>query len=98
MKKYQMYIAGKFTGAKSGKTKAIINPATGESYATVPDCQADDVDAAVRAARKAFDHGEWRKVTAQARGKLLLKLSQAIFDHADELTKLEVENNGKPKR
>lgn len=98
MKSYQMYIAGKFTGAKSGKTRAIINPATGESYATVPDSQQEDVDAAANAAREAFDHGEWRKVTAQARGKLLFKLSQAIFDHADELVKLEVENNGKPKR
>jgi betaine-aldehyde dehydrogenase len=98
MHTYQMYIGGKFTDAKSGKTKTVINPATGESYATVPDSQEEDVDAAAKAARRAFDSGEWKKVTAQQRGKMLFKLSQLIFENADRFVQLEVENNGKPKR
>ncbi|HYV93104.1 MAG TPA: aldehyde dehydrogenase family protein [Chitinophagales bacterium] len=98
MRAYQMYIGGKFTDAKSGKTKTVINPATGESFATVPDSQEEDVNAAAKAARSAFDSGQWRKVTAQQRGKLLFKLSQLIFENADRIVHLEVENNGKPKR
>ena len=95
---YPMYIGGKFTNAKSGKTRNIINPATGVEYAIVPESQPEDIDQAVKAARAAFDNGEWRKVNAQQRGKLLLRLSQAIFDNSRDIVELEVENNGKPQR
>jgi acyl-CoA reductase-like NAD-dependent aldehyde dehydrogenase len=64
-----MFINGAFVDAESGKTRDIINPATGEVIAQVPEASAKDVDKAVRAARAAFDTGEWRKMTAQDRQK-----------------------------
>ncbi len=95
---YKMYINGEFVNAMSGKTRSIINPATEEVIGTVPESQPEDVALAVTAARTAFDSGTWRNTSAQERGKLLLKLSALIKQHATELAELEVNNNGKPKR
>ncbi len=97
-KPYKMFINGEFIDAESGKTRDIINPATGEIIAQVPEASAKDVDKAVRAARAAFDTGEWRKMTAQDRQKLLLKTAQLLRDRFDEFVELEVKDNGKPRR
>ncbi|MCL1456956.1 aldehyde dehydrogenase family protein, partial [Klebsiella pneumoniae] len=81
-----------------GNIRKIINPATEEIIAIVPESSAEDVALAVSAARAAFDDGAWRKTSAQERGKLLLKLAALIKQNATELVELEVCNNGKPKR
>jgi aldehyde dehydrogenase (NAD+) len=73
-----------------------INPATGEEICQVSEADSADVNAAVAAARKAFDEGKWRKISAAERGKLLNRLADLIEKHADELAELESLDNGKP--
>jgi betaine-aldehyde dehydrogenase len=97
-KPFKMFINGEFIDAESGKTRDIVNPATGKVIAQVPEASAKDVDKAVRAARAAFDTGEWRKMTAQDRQKLLLKTAQLLRDRFEEFVDLEVKDNGKPRR
>jgi len=96
MNEYQLYIDGSFRDARSGRWIDVINPATQEVIARVPDGDATDVDHAVRAARRAFESGPWRDVTAQERGRILLRLAQIVRDHAAEWAELETINNGKP--
>jgi len=96
MNEYQLYIDGSFRDAQSGRWIDVINPATQEVIARVPDGDATDVDHAVRAARRAFESGPWRDVTAQERGRILLRLAQIVRDHAAEWAELETINNGKP--
>ncbi|HEX3703727.1 MAG TPA: aldehyde dehydrogenase family protein [Vicinamibacterales bacterium] len=74
----------------------VVNPATSEVIAQVPDAGAADVDRAVAAARMAFDGGAWPATTAQDRGRMLFRLAQAVRDRADELAELETRNTGKP--
>ena len=81
----------------SAKTFATINPATGEELTQVAVASAQDVDAAVQAARKAFDdlQGPWRKMSASERGRILWKLAELIEKNIDELAELETLDNGK---
>jgi betaine-aldehyde dehydrogenase len=95
---YKMFINGQFVDAESGNTRDILNPATGEVIATVPEGDKADADKAIKAARNAFDNGEWRKSTALDRQKLLLKVSQLMRERFEELVELEVLDNGKPRR
>ncbi|HXH90014.1 MAG TPA: aldehyde dehydrogenase family protein, partial [Thermoanaerobaculia bacterium] len=74
----------------------LIEPATGEPFATIPRATADDADAAIRRAAAAFP--KWRAVNSRSRGRILMRLSQLIRDNADELAKLESRNVGKPIR
>jgi aldehyde dehydrogenase (NAD+) len=92
----KMLIGGKWHESHSGKTFATINPATEEEIAQVAEGDATDVDLAVKAARKAFDSGPWRKTDARDRGRLLNKLADLIETHFDELAELETLDNGKP--
>lgn len=94
----EMFINGRFTPALSGKTFETLNPATGEVLAVVSDAQADDVDDAVKAARKAFDEGPWSKMSGAARGRLLYQLADAMEAHKKELAQLDTLDNGKPIR
>ena len=96
MKTYQLYINGEYVTATSTATIDVIDPATTEVIATTPDASAADVDAAVRAARTAFDSGPWKDTTAQDRGRVLFKLAQIVRDRAGELAELETRNSGKP--
>jgi len=96
MKTYQLYINGEYVDATSNKTIDVIDPATTEVIATVPDANAQDVDRAVQAARAAFDEGPWKDTTAQDRGRVLFRLAQMVRDRADELAALETRNSGKP--
>ena len=91
-----MLIDGKWRDSKSGKTFATINPATEEVIAEVAEGDAADIDLAVKAARKAFDSGPWRKMDARDRGRLMYKLADLIESHIDELAELETLDNGKP--
>lgn len=96
MKRYSLYIDGQFVSPSSSATIDVLNPATQDVIATVPDAGSKDVDRAVSAARRAFDEGPWKDSTAQERGRILLKLAQIVRDRATELAELETLNSGKP--
>ena len=91
-----MYVDGKFIPAKSDKWFPVYDPATEEVIAEVPDAAAEDVDAAVRAARQAFDNGPWAKSTAQERGRVLFRLAERVRAESAALAELETRNSGKP--
>lgn len=95
MIKYDMYIDGKEVPSASGKTMESDDPYKGTSWAIVPDGNTDDVDAAVAAARRAFDTGPWGSMTATERARLLRKLGDIIARDAEELAKCECRDNGK---
>jgi phenylacetaldehyde dehydrogenase len=92
----KMLIGGNWTDAASGKTFATYNPATGEVLAQVAEGDHLDVDRAVAAARKAFENGPWRRLTASARGRLIWKLADLLEAHVEEFAQLESLDNGKP--
>ena len=96
LKRYQLYIDGRFVDSHSPRTIDVANPATQELIARVPDADATDVDVAVAAARRAFETQPWRDVTAQERGRILLRLAHVVREHAADLAELETINNGKP--
>jgi len=83
MKSFSNFIAGKSTPALSGETTDVINPATGEVYATAAHSSAADVDLAMQAASKAFE--DWRDSTPSERQRALLKIADALESRADEL-------------
>jgi aldehyde dehydrogenase (NAD+) len=98
VKDQQMLIGGRWIDAVSGKTFSTINPATGETICEVAEGDKADIDAAVKAARKAFESGPWPKMSAAERGRLLYKLADAVEANKDELAALETLDNGKPLR
>ncbi|MET3574945.1 aldehyde dehydrogenase family protein [Bhargavaea ullalensis] len=91
-----LYINGEYTEAKSGKTFDVLDPATEEVIAKVSEAQAEDVDAAVAAARKAFDEGEWTKMESAERSHLIYKFADLLEQNREELAQLEALDNGKP--
>src|SRR3974377_1207313 len=92
----KLLVDGKWRDSASGKMFETINPATEEVIAEVAEGDAADIDLAVKAARKAFDSGPWRKMDARDRGRLMNKLADQIEEHIDELAELETLDNGKP--
>jgi len=92
----RLYIDGKFVDAASGKTFETPNPATGETLARVAEGDAEDIDRAVRAARKAFESGPWSTMTAYERGRIVWRIGDLIDEHTEELAQLETLDNGKP--
>jgi betaine-aldehyde dehydrogenase len=88
------YINGAFTDAADGRTTEVIDPTTGEAYATAPLSAEADVDAAMAAAAAAFE--VWRDTTPSVRQRALLKIADAIEARADELVAVESKNTGKP--
>ncbi len=92
---YQMYIGGEWVDAEGGTTFESQNPYLGEPWAEVPDGSPDDVDRAVRAARNAFDRGDWPQKTGRERSKLLRRLSDLVAERAEELGEIETRDNGK---
>jgi betaine-aldehyde dehydrogenase len=92
----KLYIDGRFVEPHSPRRIDVINPATQEVIGHVPDGDASDMDAAVRAARRAFESEPWRSTTAQERGRVLFRLAQIVWEHAAEWAELETINNGKP--
>ncbi len=91
----RMLIDGEFVSAQSGKEFAVLDPATGEEFARVPEAGPEDIDAAVKAARRAFENPDWADMPPVERERLLWKLSDLIDAHADELAELEALDNGK---
>ena len=88
-------IGGEWVSARSGDTIDVVCPSDGTIVGAIADSDAADVDAAVRAARAAFE-GEWGALTATERGRLLMRLGQEIAGSAEELARIESLDNGKP--
>lgn len=92
------FIGGSWLPAESGKTFDTINPATEEVICQVAEGDVADVNKAVAAARKAFEQGDWAKMDARDRGRLMYKLADLMEDNLEELAALETLDNGKPIR
>src|ERR1700690_3283678 len=92
----QLFIDGQWCDAASGKTFETPNPATGETLARVAEGDVEDINRAVRAARRAFEEGPWGRMTPSERGRIIWRIGDLILEHADELAQLESLDNGKP--
>ncbi|WP_085522411.1 aldehyde dehydrogenase family protein [Tuberibacillus sp. Marseille-P3662] len=92
----KLYINGQWVESATGKSFDTLNPATGEVLATVSEAGEEDVDRAVKAARKAFDDGPWSKMSAASRSRLIYKLADLMEKHQEELAQLDTLDNGKP--
>jgi aldehyde dehydrogenase (NAD+) len=90
-----MLIGGEWVGARSGATLETVNPFTGQAWAEIPRAGPEDVDAAVRAARAAFDDGPWRGLTGTDRARLMRRLADLIAEHAERIAIVETTDNGK---
>jgi len=95
-RKWQLFIDGKFEEGAS--ERELINPADGKPLCKVAEAGAKQVEAAIKAARKAFDRGPWPRMTAFERAQFLFKLADKIDQNAEELAQLETLNGGKPLR
>ena len=84
----KVLIDGKWVPAKSGKTFEVYNPANGAVIGHAAACEKADVDAAVAAARKAFDTGPWTKMTASERSRIIWKIGDLILKYTEELAQL----------
>jgi len=94
----QLYIGGKWQAAASGETFAVVDPANAQVFAHAASGGAADVDAAVSAARRAFEGSAWSTMTPAQRARLLLKLADLIEANGDEIALLESLDNGMPFR
>ena len=92
----KMFIDGEWLNAASGKTFPTYNPATGEVMANVAEGDREDVERAVRAARRAFETGPWLDMSPSERGRLIWKLADLIEQRAEEFAQIESLDNGKP--
>jgi acyl-CoA reductase-like NAD-dependent aldehyde dehydrogenase len=91
----QAFIDGRWQPARSGQVFENLNPATGAVIGTVASCDTADVDAAVKAARRAFEDGAWSRAAPEHRKEVLLKLAGLVRQHAHELATLESIDSGK---
>ncbi|VVN88350.1 aldehyde dehydrogenase [Pseudomonas fluorescens] len=89
-------IGGQSVSSISGATFDAINPATNQLLARVAACGEEDVNLAVRSARRAFNAGPWRRMSPGERKKILIKLSELLMVHREELALLDSLNMGKP--
>jgi aldehyde dehydrogenase (NAD+) len=92
----KLFIGGEWVDAAGGGSYVTVNPASGEALTTVAEAGERDVDAAVGAARKAFEAGAWAEMSAAGRGKILWRIADLIDQHNEELGTLETLDNGKP--
>ena len=96
MSSYRPYIDGRFVDAHGERRIDVINPATQDVIAQIPNCDQRDVDVAVTAARRVFESSAWREMTAQERGRILFRLASIVREHSAAFAELETINNGKP--
>lgn len=92
----KLFIDGKWVAPAEGGTFPVIDPATEETIFHAPAGTASDIDHAVRAARRAFDHGPWPKLTGKERATCLRSIAEIILARKEELARIEVRDNGKP--
>ncbi len=92
---WKLFIGGEFVPGRATEALQVHNPATGELLGEAPAASAEDVDAAVAAAKEAYR--SWRWVKPEARGAMLYAIADRIRDHHDELVDLETWENGKPR-
>ncbi len=93
------FIGNRWAAAAGGESLDVIDPSTGQPFARIARGTAADIDAALRAARRAYGEageGPWGRRSAAERGRLLARLSQRVLEHADELARLESRSTGKP--
>ena len=95
VRELKSFVNGEYVASKSGETMDIINPATGQVYATAPKSNAADVDAAYKAADKAFE--EWSQTTPAERQLALFRIADALEARVEEMADVESENTGKPR-
>jgi len=95
VQQFGMAIGDEFVGADADKWMDIVNPATGETWASVPAAEEVDVDRAVKAAARAFRNPAWREITPMARAELLHRLGERVQQEAGRLAELETRANGK---
>ena len=91
----RLYIDGQWVDAKGGATFRTINPATEEPLTEVAEGGAEDVDLAVKAARRAFDSGPWAKMSASDRGRILWKIGDLLEANVQEIGRVETLDQGK---
>jgi aldehyde dehydrogenase (NAD+) len=94
---YELFIGGKWVKPKGGKYFDTINPANEQKLARIADAGAADVDAAVKAARKAYD-AVWRKMPAAERGKYIFRIARLLQEKARQFAVVESMDGGKPIR
>lgn len=88
------FVGGEFVMTQDGGRSELVNPSTGEVFATAPVSGAVDIDRAYQVAAQAFQ--SWKNTTPSERQQALLKIAQVFHDHAEELVAVESENTGKP--
>jgi phenylacetaldehyde dehydrogenase len=91
----KLLIDGDWVDAAGGETFETLDPATGEPLAEVARGEAEDIDRAVKAARRAFE-GPWSKLNPSERGRIVHRIGDLIAEHGDELAELDSLDNGKP--
>ncbi|MEL3962621.1 aldehyde dehydrogenase family protein [Lysinibacillus endophyticus] len=94
LKSYKMFVGGAWVD--TSETSAVVNPATGEKIAEVPIATIEELNLAVKAAKDAFDHGEWRDFQPVERGRLLYKVANLIRQNQKEIAEIEMLDTGKP--
>ena len=88
------FVGGKFVDTQKGAFSELVNPSTGEVFATAPVSDAADIDSAFAVAATAFE--SWKNSTPSERQQALLTIAQTFEEHAEELVAVESENTGKP--
>lgn len=92
----RLFIGGQWREAADGARTEVVDPSRGAVVTTVADAGAADVDAAVRAARDAFDDGAWSGLSGRERGRVLHRVAELIRENADKIAELESRDVGKP--
>lgn len=96
MATFENFIAGKWSPARDARTLDMLSPSDGSAFARIARSGAAEIDAAVRAARQAFEDGPWSRMTAVERGRLMVRLGERILENFEELALLEARDTGKP--
>ncbi|MCB1487479.1 MAG: aldehyde dehydrogenase family protein [Bauldia sp.] len=91
-----IFIDGEWSAASNDAALPVIDPSTGDPFDEMADGGETEIDRAVHAARHSFQEGDWGKLTATERGRLLMRLGGVILDHAEELAQIEARDTGKP--
>ncbi|XP_074349600.1 benzaldehyde dehydrogenase, mitochondrial-like isoform X2 [Apium graveolens] len=92
----KLLINGQFVDSASGKTFPTLDPRTGEVIADIAEGDAEDINRAVSAARKAFDEGPWPRMAPYERSQIMLRFADLVGRHNDDIAALETWDNGKP--